>query len=81
MANPWMAHVKATMKANPKLKFKDVLVKAGKTYKKKPGVKSAKKTKGKKSKKQNRKTRRKGSKKQKGGKGHSQDLTHSEVPV
>lgn len=32
---PWLAHVKATMKANPKMKLKDVLKKASKTYKKK----------------------------------------------
>ncbi len=29
-----MVHVKATMKANPKLKFREVLKLAGKTYKK-----------------------------------------------
>lgn len=33
--NPWLVHVKATMKSNPKLKFKDVLKEAKKTFKKK----------------------------------------------
>jgi hypothetical protein len=32
--NPWLDHVKSTMKKNPKLKFKDVLKEAKKTYKK-----------------------------------------------
>jgi len=32
--NPWLSHVKATMKKNPKLAFKQVLVKAKDTYKK-----------------------------------------------
>ncbi len=32
--NPWLVHVKKTMKENPKLKFKDVLKLAKKTYKK-----------------------------------------------
>jgi len=30
----WLVHVKSTMKANPKMKFKDVLKEAKKTYKK-----------------------------------------------
>ena len=33
-ANPWLAHVKATMKKHPNKKFKDVLKEAAKTYKK-----------------------------------------------
>ena len=33
--NPWLIHVKDTMKKNPKLKFKDVLKEAKKTFKKK----------------------------------------------
>ena len=32
--NPWLTHVKKTMKANPKMDFKDVLKKAKSTYKK-----------------------------------------------
>lgn len=32
--NPWLDHVKATHKANPKMKFADVLKEAKKTYKK-----------------------------------------------
>ena len=32
--NPWLVHVKKTMKENPKLKFKDILILAKKTYKK-----------------------------------------------
>ncbi len=32
--NPWLVHVKKTMKENPNLKFKDVLKLAKKTYKK-----------------------------------------------
>ena len=35
MANPWMEHVKKTKAENPELSFKEVLVKAGKTYKSK----------------------------------------------
>ena len=35
MANPWMEHVKKTKAENPSLSFKEVLVKAGKTYKSK----------------------------------------------
>lgn len=34
MANAWLVHVKATMKKNPGLKFKEVLKKAKQTYKK-----------------------------------------------
>ncbi len=34
-SNPWLVHIKTTKKQNPKLSFKQVLVKAGKTYKKK----------------------------------------------
>jgi hypothetical protein len=34
MTNPWMVHVKATMKANKGKKFKEVLKLAKKTYKK-----------------------------------------------
>lgn len=30
----WIAHVKSVMKQNPKMKLKDVLKKASKTYKK-----------------------------------------------
>jgi|GEM_PF-5025350 hypothetical protein len=33
--NPWMDHVNETKKKNPKMKFKDVLKEAKKTYKKK----------------------------------------------
>ena len=34
MANAWMDHVKNTMKLNKGLKFKEILKKAKKTYKK-----------------------------------------------
>ncbi len=34
VANPWLDHVKATMKLHPDMKFKDVLKEAKKTYKK-----------------------------------------------
>ena len=34
MGNPWMDHVQDTRKANPSKSFKEVLVLAGKTYKK-----------------------------------------------
>jgi len=34
MGNPWRDHIQETMKQNPKMKFKDVLKMAGKTYKK-----------------------------------------------
>lgn len=34
MANAWLVHVKATMKKNPGMKFKEVLKKAKQTYKK-----------------------------------------------
>ena len=34
MANPWLAHVKKTMKNFPKLQFKQVLKQAKKTWKK-----------------------------------------------
>jgi len=33
-SNKWLEHVKATKKANPTMKFKDVLSAAKKTYKK-----------------------------------------------
>ena len=33
--NPWLVHVKKVMKKNKKLSFKEVLVKAKSTYKKK----------------------------------------------
>jgi hypothetical protein len=33
--NPWIDHVKKTKKENPKLKFKEVLKEAAKTWKKK----------------------------------------------
>ena len=39
MGNPWMDHVQSTRKANPSKSFKEVLVLAGKTYKK--GTKTA----------------------------------------
>ena len=32
--NPWLTHVKKVKKENPELKFKDVLKKAKKSYKK-----------------------------------------------
>ena len=75
MANPWMTHVKATMKANPKLKFKDVLKKAKKTYKKQPKASASKKAKKVKKVKKTKKTMkvkkgrkgRKGSRKMRGG--------------
>lgn len=35
MASRWLAHVKATMKANKGMKLKDVLKKAAASYKKK----------------------------------------------
>lgn len=34
MGNKWLDHVKAVMKANPKMKLKDVLKKAKASYKK-----------------------------------------------
>ena len=34
MTNPWMAHVKETMKKHKGMKFKEVLKMAKKTYKK-----------------------------------------------
>jgi hypothetical protein len=34
-SNPWLKHVKATMAKYPKLKFRDVLIKAKATYKRK----------------------------------------------
>ena len=73
MANPWMEHVKKTKAENPELSFKEVLVKAGKTYKSK-GEKGAapakKKTAKKKSpkKKSPKKTAKKKSGKKKSGK-------------
>ena len=33
--NVWLSHVKKTKKDNPKMKFKDILKEAKKTYKKK----------------------------------------------
>ena len=33
--NPWMLHIKKVKKANPSLSYKDVLIKAGKSYVKK----------------------------------------------
>lgn len=33
--NPWLEHVKKVKKENPKLSFKEVLMKAKKTFKKK----------------------------------------------
>ena len=33
--NPWLTHVKKTKKKHPEKKFKDVLIEAKKTYKKK----------------------------------------------
>ena len=52
MANAWLVHVKATMKKNPGMKFKDVLKKAKQTYKKSGSTPASKKTrKNKKSKK------------------------------
>ena len=32
--NPWLSHVKLIKKKNPKMKFKDVLKEAKKSYKK-----------------------------------------------
>lgn len=34
MGSKWLEHVKSVAKANPKMKLKDVLKKASKTYKK-----------------------------------------------
>ena len=34
MGNPWQEHIKKTQKENPSKSFKEVLVLAGKTYKK-----------------------------------------------
>jgi len=34
-SNPWIIHVKSVKKKNPKMKFKDVLKEAKKSYKKK----------------------------------------------
>ena len=47
MANPWLEHVKKTKAENPQLSFKEVLIKAGKSYKSKAekgATKSAKKS-------------------------------------
>ena len=35
MVNPWIEHVKATKKKNPKRSFKEILKEAKKTYTKK----------------------------------------------
>lgn len=58
MGNPWMDHVQATRKANAGKSFKEVLVLAGKTYKKgsAPSTSSTKKK---------RASKRKGSKSRK----------------
>lgn len=42
MGNPWQEHIKKTQKENPSKSFKEVLVLAGKTYKK-TGVAAPKK--------------------------------------
>ena len=67
MGNPWMDHVKSVKKANPGKSLKEILIMAGKTYKKQakaPGAKKVKKTrKVKKSKKGSRKVARKGTRK------------------
>ena len=69
MANPWMEHVKKTKAENPSLSFKEVLVKAGKTYKSKAekGAAAKKKTAKKSGKKSGKKKvpRRKSTKKKK----------------
>ena len=67
MGNPWMDHVKTVKKANPGKSLKEILIMAGKTYKKQaksPGAKKTKKTrKVRKSRKGARKGSRKGTKK------------------
>ncbi len=35
MTNPWLEHIKAFKKKNPKMQFKDILKNAAKTFKKK----------------------------------------------
>ena len=70
MANPWMEHVKKTKAENPSLSFKEVLVKAGKTYKSKAekGAAPAKKKTAKKSGKKKVPRRKSTKKKKKSGK-------------
>jgi len=74
MANPWMEHVKKTKAENPSLSFKEVLVKAGKTYKSKaekgaaPAKKKTAKKSGKKSGKKKVPRRKSTKKKKKSGK-------------
>ena len=64
MGNPWLAHVKATMKKHPGKEFKEVLKLAKQTYKKVQSVVVGKKKKSRKS----RKTK-KGKKPSRKGKG------------
>ena len=70
MANPWMEHVKKTKAENPDLSFKEVLVKAGKTYKSKgeKGAAPAKKKTAKKKKSPKKKSPKKMTAKKKSGK-------------
>ena len=69
MGNPWLAHVKATMKKHKGLQFKAVLKMAKKTYKKAPGKKtSVKKATTAKGRKRGRKGRKKTSSKRRGRK-------------
>jgi len=65
MGNPWLAHVKATMKKHKGLQFKAVLKMAKKTYKKMPGKKA---TTAKKGRKRGRKGRKKTGSKRRGRK-------------
>ena len=64
MGNPWMDHVQVTRKANAGKSFKEVLVLAGKTYKKgsssssTPCAKKARKSRKTKKSKKPRKTRK-----------------------
>ena len=41
--NPWLAHVQKVRKANPKMAYRDVLVKAKSSYKKKAAPAATKK--------------------------------------
>ena len=43
MANPWLEHVKKVRKANPKLSYKQVLIKAKGSYIKKSKTKKGRK--------------------------------------
>ena len=75
MGNPWLAHVKATMKKHPGKEFKEVLKLAKNTYKKVQSVVVGKKNKSRKSKK-----RKSGKRKSKKGKGKKRKTRKMKVP-